>query len=66
LLIAAGVFWFLRPGRSPQTEPQRQRHLRKAGGTQEEPRQDGAFCHQCGKRAAVGDIFCRACGTKLR
>jgi hypothetical protein len=66
LLIAAGIFWFFRPGRALQTEPQRQRHLRKAGGTAEEPRQDGAFCHQCGKRAATGDVFCRSCGTKLR
>lgn len=23
------------------------------------------FCTQCGKRAAPGDAFCRACGTKL-
>jgi hypothetical protein len=66
LLIAAGVFWFFRPGRALQTEPQRQRHTRKASGVIEEPRQDGAFCHQCGKRAAAGDVFCRACGTKLR
>jgi hypothetical protein len=28
--------------------------------------QEGTFCHQCGKRAAPGDVFCRACGTHLR
>lgn len=26
---------------------------------------DSVFCTQCGKRAAPGDAFCRACGTKL-
>jgi hypothetical protein len=25
-----------------------------------------AFCHQCGKRAGSSDLFCRACGTRLR
>lgn len=27
---------------------------------------DGIYCHQCGRRAAAGDRFCRACGTALR
>ncbi len=27
---------------------------------------DGVFCHQCGKKAAASDVFCRACGTRLR
>jgi hypothetical protein len=73
LLIAAGVFWFFRPGRALQPSAQRQRHGRKPGAdSPEEPtalaggRQDGVFCHQCGKRAAAGDVFCRTCGTKLR
>ncbi|MBE9524314.1 MAG: zinc ribbon domain-containing protein, partial [Chloroflexi bacterium] len=26
----------------------------------------GHHCHQCGKRAAKNDRFCRVCGTKLR
>jgi hypothetical protein len=26
----------------------------------------GRYCHQCGNRAAPGDVFCRACGTELR
>lgn len=25
-----------------------------------------AFCHQCGNKAAPGDLFCRVCGTRLR
>jgi len=24
------------------------------------------YCHQCGRRAQPGDLFCRACGTRLR
>ncbi len=27
---------------------------------------DSAFCHQCGKKAGPEDVFCRACGTRLR
>jgi hypothetical protein len=70
LLIAAGVYYFFRPGRTLQTVPARERHGRKAqpasDEAQEPARKDGVFCHQCGKRAASGDVFCRACGTKLR
>lgn len=67
LLIAAGIFWFFRPGRSLETAPQRH-HARRVvqAKPNDELRQDGVFCHQCGKRAAEGDAFCRACGTKLR
>ncbi len=70
LLIAAGSFWYWRTGRIPsaQVASGRPRHSRSrtvktspAMATGEE-----TFCHQCGKRAAPGDSYCRACGTKLR
>jgi hypothetical protein len=40
-------------------------HKASAEGGKADP-QEGIFCHQCGKRAAPGDVFCRACGTQLR
>lgn len=27
--------------------------------------QEETYCHQCGKRAKPGDLFCRVCGSKL-
>jgi hypothetical protein len=27
--------------------------------------QSQIYCHQCGKRAKPGDLFCRVCGSKL-
>lgn len=43
--------------------------LRKAKG-EESDSADSAeksqvYCHQCGKRARPGDLFCRVCGSKL-
>jgi hypothetical protein len=26
----------------------------------------GNYCHECGRRAEKGDLFCRSCGVKLR
>jgi len=43
--------------RSPSSDPP----LGVKNGSQE-----FNYCHQCGKRAASGDRFCRACGTPLR
>jgi hypothetical protein len=28
--------------------------------------QSPVHCHECGRRAEAGDIFCRSCGTRLR
>jgi len=42
----------------------RQRHAAR----REKPGELAAviYCHQCGRRAQPGDLFCRACGTRLR
>jgi hypothetical protein len=66
LLIAAGVYWYWRAGRDIP-EPPRRRHLPVR--TKDEPDlavEEQIYCHQCGKRAASGDAFCRTCGTKLQ
>jgi hypothetical protein len=68
LLIAVGVFWYVRTGRQPAVSPS-DRHRRRAASASAQPVETAGgavFCHQCGKRAASGDVFCRACGTRLR
>ncbi len=66
LLIAVGVFWYVRTGRQPTPASSNRRKRRTAAVV--EPAETGSaiFCHQCGKRASSSDVFCRACGTKLR
>ncbi len=60
LLIAGGIIWFLRSGR---TLPEA---ARKRNGIEKKERpQDEIYCRQCGRRASRGDTFCRTCGTKL-
>lgn len=73
LLIVSSYIWYTQAGRVAAPAASRARHSRRAtaqqsagaasGGAKDE---DGVFCHQCGKRATAGDVFCRACGTKLR
>ena len=29
-------------------------------------KESSVYCHRCGRRAALSDVFCRSCGTKLR
>lgn len=69
LLIVGGGLWYWQSGRQePQTK--RRRGARRKPTPQGEPggvlEGDHVYCHQCGKRAASGDRFCRACGTQLR
>lgn len=74
LLIGTGSWWYWQSGRQKETTPNRNRHKRRLieePQIQAQPgstvkKQEGVYCHQCGRRAAVGDVFCRTCGTKLR
>ncbi len=67
LLVMGAGWWFLR---SEPRAPKRRVRRRSASVTPAV--EDGGtelavvYCHQCGKRAAMGDRFCRACGTELR
>ncbi len=68
IFISGGVFWYWQSGRRKSAEPKR-RERRKASIPTDKPgveESDQIYCHQCGKRAAVGDRFCRVCGTRLR
>ena len=66
LLIGGGGFWYWRSGREFSAPSFRRRHEpAQAEGTVASSA-EGVFCHKCGRKATVGDIFCRTCGTKLR
>ena len=68
LLIVGGGVWYWQSGRQ-KGRPQRELHRRnkpKEGQTIDGTESSNVYCHQCGKRASVGDRFCRACGTELR
>lgn len=72
LLIGGGGFWYWQ---STRREPRSQSKTRARGRRrvsqpveeeEEESSEINVYCHQCGKRAAAGDRFCRSCGTRLR
>jgi len=65
-LIVGGAVWYWKSGRgSPQDKAPRRRRV--AGRERAPAPVEGyVYCHQCGKRAAPGDRFCRTCGTQLR
>jgi hypothetical protein len=67
LLIAGGVFWYWQSGRE-QPAAERKRHIspRPKENIADGSQSSLIYCHQCGKRATPGDIFCRTCGAKLR
>jgi len=63
VLLAIGFFWFFQNKNNSimsHKTPARKRHLPEVDD------EDTIYCHQCGKRAYNGDLFCRACGTKLK
>jgi hypothetical protein len=70
LLIAGGGIWYWQSGRVQAQPAARRAHRRSTQPASQPPVEtvNGAYiyCHQCGKRAAPGDRFCRTCGAGLR
>lgn len=78
LLIGFGLWWYWRGGvRVPKFQAETYRPRHAARRTRQKNSENnlppstsgdsaGSFCHQCGKKAAPGDVFCRVCGTRLR
>lgn len=64
LMVVGGGFWYWRSSRQSPAPARRHRPTYREKPTQ--PSSDSIYCHQCGKKASVGDIFCRSCGAKLR
>lgn len=65
ILVVGGAWWYWQSGR--EKDRSRTRRKRGSSASREPPVSEGhVYCHQCGKRAAPGDQYCRACGTQLR
>lgn len=64
LLLLGGAFWMItNRGRERAPVTSRPRHRASARPVGED---QNVYCSRCGKKAAPGDAFCRACGTRLR
>jgi hypothetical protein len=62
LLIVAGIVGFVTWQRGGQGTKKGRKHKQH----REESEDEFTYCHQCGKRAQPGDVFCRTCGTRLK
>lgn len=68
VMLLGGFSWFwLAKNREVEATVTRRRHRaapeRRAAVSSDET---AVYCHQCGKRAGPGDLYCRTCGTRLR
>lgn len=67
VLLVVLVSWILiRRDRESSSPARRHRHKRSAPARVAEDGSQGVYCHQCGRRAEAGDLFCRTCGVRLR
>jgi len=67
IMIAGGFIWLRLSARRNDTNSRAHRH--PVATTSDTPLvEDNSviYCHQCGRRASAGDVFCRTCGTRLR
>ncbi len=62
LLIVAGIAGFVTWQRGSQVSTP----VKKEGHHTRERKEEFIYCHQCGKRAEPGDVFCRTCGSRLK
>ncbi len=65
LLLVGGGIWYRRSLTEEKKAPKRKFAI-PIGDSTTHLLDDRVYCHQCGKLAAEGDIFCRSCGTRLR
>lgn len=67
VLLVVLVAWFLiRRDRESSPSTRRYRHKRSTPASVAEETGGVVYCHQCGRRAEAGDLFCRTCGVRLR
>jgi hypothetical protein len=66
LLIGGGAWWYWQSDHNQIQPVKRKRHLPVSPKEAESEDDEASYCPQCGKRANLTDIFCRACGTRLR
>jgi hypothetical protein len=71
VVMGAGLLWYWQSGKKKRLADY-YRHSRRGGSPA--PRQAGTaassrtviYCHQCGRMATPGDVYCRSCGARLR
>lgn len=70
VLILGAVYWYWRSNRTLQENAVRRGRRaaaqRKTASPIPSETGKSVYCHQCGRRAAPGDQFCRSCGARLR
>lgn len=68
IMLVGGFSWFwLTKNREAEAGATRRRHRTQPERRVSAVSSDAAvYCHQCGRRAGAGDVFCRTCGTRLR
>lgn len=64
-LIITGGLWFWQTEKN-KNSPRPKYHNRRASTSPGAVKDGTVYCHHCGKRAQVGDRFCRSCGSLLR
>ncbi len=65
ILIVGGGVWYWQSGKNRSADVPSRRRRKPATAREPSAAADGVYCHQCGKRAASGDRFCRTCGAQL-
>lgn len=69
LLLAAVIFFIVVSLLTAKLQrikfPKRQRKVEREAESGDIVEKSLVYCHQCGKRARPGDLFCRVCGSKL-
>jgi len=71
VVMGAGLLWYWQSGKKRRQSGYLRHEHRN---TPQSPKQAGmapssrtvVYCHQCGRMANPGDVFCRACGSRLR
>lgn len=68
IVLAAMIGWVIWNTRNSDEKKMRhgKRHTPSIAKVIRDDREEFVYCHECGQRAEDGDLFCRACGTKLR
>ena len=68
VLIVGGGVWYWQSGKGDGSRSKARRRRKTSAQSPNEtiPAEGHVYCHQCGKRAAPKDRYCRTCGTKLR
>lgn len=66
LVIAMAAAWFWLSSRASSSKLPKRRMPGKQKKTEKEEDDKQVYCHECGKRAQPGDLFCRTCGARLR